>query len=524
MTMSERVSSIPSPQTTLVIIFGASQWPYDPVEFPTDTAFEKAAEKIEKYFTQSFGVPEGNLLQLFNTDSNAIEIEKEIYKYLGSKKLERSARDVIIYYIGHAKRTNKYRQLYLAIKDTQEHNPEGTSLKVESLARTVQMQTRGLRRFYIFDCCFSANAIPDLQGPKETDLLRNALDDAEGNTQGFTALFSSSMSEASVILPNHTNTFFTEALLQVVLSSNIPSNRPLSFSDVYDEINLRLRSLHREYRLSYPMMEIPPDAQIYPGDIAKVPLFPNLGFQQDAHRSDPTETNQAPIQEQILFTHTSDIKGAKLLKRRKSVIVILSMIVFFILVGAIISISIFTSLYGKQNKILTPPVLSHNTTTPSIYNPQLRNLLVNGSFTQGIKGWKCTSGLDIQNITKGNMAWIQVYIPKDQGHLYICGQSILIRPQSGMTYTASILVRAANSTTIPITGGIALWINNDTSSNLNTNQNNPFIITDSSKWASDTVSFHIPDSLHTYMSFEIDVDNSTGVSLDIASAQVVQDH
>jgi hypothetical protein len=151
---------VPSPQTTIVILLGASQWLHDST-FKSSVAFKEAAEEIEAYFVGAFQVPQEHICRLFNTELNAIHICNEVHKHI--KRFEKDATDVIVYYVGHAKRTINHNQLYLAIQDTQKRDPEGTSLKIESLAKAVCRAAPHLRRFYIFDCCFAASAIADLQ-------------------------------------------------------------------------------------------------------------------------------------------------------------------------------------------------------------------------------------------------------------------------------------------------------------------------------------------------------------------------
>src|SRR2546423_11081918 len=144
---------------------------------------------MRTYFTTVFGVPEPQLLWLFDSELDAIEMGKAISRHL--KAFQRCARDVIIYYVGHAKRTIEYRQLYLAIRDTQKDYPERTSVRIENLASILEKQAHAQRRFYILDCCFAANALDDLQGASETDLLYNVFEEVEYQTQGYAALCSS---------------------------------------------------------------------------------------------------------------------------------------------------------------------------------------------------------------------------------------------------------------------------------------------------------------------------------------------
>ncbi|HEU5375539.1 MAG TPA: hypothetical protein VFV38_08885 [Ktedonobacteraceae bacterium] len=268
-----RHTGTPLPRTTVVILLGASQWPHDSTFLASD-AFKEAAEKIEAYFVESFQVPQENILSLFNTDFNAIQICSEIYSRL--ERLKRDVTDVVVYYVGHARRTIRHSQLYLAIQETQRRDPEGTSLKVENLTRAVCRAAPHLRRYYIFDCCFAASAIPDLQGVDEVVLAEGTLEDVESETQegGFVALCSSNMSEPSVILPGHTNTYFTEALLQVLEQGDQSKESALSFNSLCRAINGQLTALRKRYTSS-SQAEKPPFAVIFAGNLANIPFFPN---------------------------------------------------------------------------------------------------------------------------------------------------------------------------------------------------------------------------------------------------------
>src|SRR5437588_12483040 len=98
---------LPSPKTTLVILLGASRWPFSP-EFQPSKAFFNSALEVRDYFLNpsQFGLPYENLLNLFDSDQNADDIDGEIGHFLGRRMLEikqtgGAARDLVVYFIGH---------------------------------------------------------------------------------------------------------------------------------------------------------------------------------------------------------------------------------------------------------------------------------------------------------------------------------------------------------------------------------------------------------------------------------------
>ena len=66
----------PSPQTTLLILLGASAWPFMP-EFQHSEAFANAARRLKAYFLnpRPFGLPAENLLDLFDSEKSADELD-----------------------------------------------------------------------------------------------------------------------------------------------------------------------------------------------------------------------------------------------------------------------------------------------------------------------------------------------------------------------------------------------------------------------------------------------------------------
>jgi WD40 repeat protein len=265
--MSRHLSSS-SPETTIVIMLGASEWAGSPDEFPKSEAFKNAAEKMQRYFLKGFGIPQGNILWRFDTSLDASGINRDISTFLDERAS--LAQTVIVYYTGHAKPTEDF-GIYLAIRDTQHYNPEGTSLRIKTLSDTIWKRGRALARYYLLDCCFSAKAITYLQGVSEVDFLQSDLSE-EMQRGGYAALFSSDKMEPSVILPDDSNTFFSEALWQVLSQEH---EQLLSLSDLRSLTNTQLDILYKGYLVTHPNeVHRPPFVQLHPGSIADIPFFP----------------------------------------------------------------------------------------------------------------------------------------------------------------------------------------------------------------------------------------------------------
>ncbi len=111
----------PSPETTLLILLGASAWPLSP-EFQSSQAFANAARRVKAYFLnpRPFGLPAENLLDLFDTDDSPDELDMAIGQFLEQRLAAMRAagnagRDLLLYFIGHGGFVGHDSDFYLAL-------------------------------------------------------------------------------------------------------------------------------------------------------------------------------------------------------------------------------------------------------------------------------------------------------------------------------------------------------------------------------------------------------------------------
>src|SRR5579859_4968111 len=119
----------PSPQTTLVILLGASEWSRSNLN--GSLAFARSASKVSDYFCNPhrFGLPPENWLDLFDKhQSSPDEVDQAIGGFLDKrisimKQAGTPARDLLFYYIGHGVFAPGYDQAYhLAIRSTRDES------------------------------------------------------------------------------------------------------------------------------------------------------------------------------------------------------------------------------------------------------------------------------------------------------------------------------------------------------------------------------------------------------------------
>src|SRR5579864_3198083 len=165
------IAETPSPQTTLAILLGASQWPNSP-QFQSSEAFANSAIRLKEYLlsVNQFKLPRENLLDLFNSPKTWDEIDEEIGKFLDQrisamKISENAARDVLIYFIGHGGFADQSQDYHLALYRTRHGSGlRASAIPMKSLVETILEKARHLRRFMILDCCFAGSAFRSFQG------------------------------------------------------------------------------------------------------------------------------------------------------------------------------------------------------------------------------------------------------------------------------------------------------------------------------------------------------------------------
>lgn len=282
----------PTPETTLVILLGASEWPRFPA-LEASSAFSNAARDVIQYFRdpQGFRLPQGNLLNLFDSNESNDIVDERMNQFLdehirASKEKNASvARDILVYFIGHGYIAEGDSNFHLAIRRTRQNNPDVSSLSIKGLAKTLKEQARFQRRVIILDCCFAATAVKFYQIAGPIDIMRMQTNGAFEEKivgkgfpgRGTTFVCSSSRKVRSRFLPDENSTMFTQAWLHALHTG----------SPYQEEKTLSLRVIHRlavdflleKYGNEVPRPEVhSPDQS--EGDVADVPLFPNRRTEQ----------------------------------------------------------------------------------------------------------------------------------------------------------------------------------------------------------------------------------------------------
>ncbi|AKT38242.1 caspase family protein [Chondromyces crocatus] len=280
-----------SPETTVVVITGASEWP-EHSNFTAHKSFKNSAASFSEYLLNesNFGLPKDNLLDCFDTLFTPSEFDKQISSFIAERREALKNRglslsDLIFYYVGHGDFCGSLQDYYLALRTTRKDSESVTGLKIRDLAEALNRDAKFIRRYIILDSCFSAVAMSSFQTTAAT-LADRSLEQAfpapvnsksNGPVKG-TALFCSSSSrEASLAPPSEHYTVFSSALLEVLRNGHAAGPVLLSLGEVATLVEEKILSRPTGY--PRPELHSPDQRQ---GDIGLIPLFPNAALQMTA--------------------------------------------------------------------------------------------------------------------------------------------------------------------------------------------------------------------------------------------------
>jgi Caspase domain len=281
--MTEAVP-LPSAQTTLAILLGASAWPYAP-DFERSAAFANSAQGLAAYLLAPnlFNLPAPNLLDLFDSELSPDDIDIEMGQFLdkrlaGGGGTGPAPTDLIVYFTGHGGFAGGGSSYYLAIRRTRRENRITSSIPILSLAHTLREKARLLRRVVVLDSCFAGTAFSVFQGQGAAHAaIAQAISafNVHSTRAGFpskgTSLLCSSGSQApSLARPGERYTAFSGAMLHVLRSGAPDRQDNLSLYTLRDMIEDFLRSAYGD-EVPRPEVHSPDQSE---GDVAAVPLFP----------------------------------------------------------------------------------------------------------------------------------------------------------------------------------------------------------------------------------------------------------
>ena len=274
------IDAQPAPEQTLAVLLGASIYRYAP-GLAHGPAFYNSSQQFGQYLTDTMCVPEENVMSFFDESRSAGDQLRDIRNFLERriaqlKNRGTPARDLIVHYVGHGLFSGIHSDYCLAIRSTEERNEGFTSIRIHDLAAVIRTSAMFLRKYLILDCCFSGAAFAQFQsGPLSVVQVkfREVLDD-ESPQRGTSLLCSASAKDPSVAPKDLGRTMFSDSLLTVLKSGHKTCGPRLSFCELGELVRLRIKETYGDFGVR-PEVQSPDQAS---GDVARVPLFPNLAW------------------------------------------------------------------------------------------------------------------------------------------------------------------------------------------------------------------------------------------------------
>ena len=338
------------------VIAGASTWPNLPSISSGGSSEEidevklkfrnSHASLVSTLCSNSVGLKEDNILDLFDSDHSSVEMWKEISAWLSSRKKTEadSTIDVFFYYIGHGDfyGDNIY---YLPIKSTEESLRSATGLSIDTLKEVLYKGNRRSRRYVFLDSCYSGAAFTNLQS-SVAPTIRMEFAKGISSTQrrirsnrlpksGTTLICATSHNKVARIMEHKKYTMFTGSIIDVL------ANGTSSYGSSYFSIR-SLTDAIWEYiestdeRKVRPMVYSPDQSD---GDISEIPVFRNHAYSSDMADDQYIEL---PISNPSALEVTNEL--IKKIFTKRNILLLLSISVVLYIVA---NIGLLESAYNK---------------------------------------------------------------------------------------------------------------------------------------------------------------------------------
>ena len=284
-------------KSVLAIVLGASEWSAAPRDFPGSKAFANAATDFEQYLCDPdlFGLPKENLFNLFDTELHSSQILRDLDSWIKQRLAEfrvkgEVADTVLFYFVGHADFSERGTLYCLAVRTSSRDFLNVSGIPVKTLIETITKAAPRLSQLLIFDCCYAASAYQS-QGTSAAKIaVREAVSDVSNRIgKGTYFVCSSGKTVESLIAPDGSYPLFTKALLQVLYEGDPqrPGQAYLSIQEIAELTEQVLRDMPED---DIPIPEYA-STNRQSGDIADIPLFPNLA----AGNTETLQVRNSPV-------------------------------------------------------------------------------------------------------------------------------------------------------------------------------------------------------------------------------------
>ena len=290
----------PNPQQRLAVLLGASSFERAP-KLAQGRAFYNSARDFFDYLTSpdGLGLSHENVNWRFDDTRSPGDQLRDVGDFLEKRLADLKGRgiepkDLIVYYVGHGLFWGPDHAYCLAVRATEEQDEGLSSIRVADLASIIKSKARWLRRFLIFDCCFSGAALREFQsGPLQTAKVK-VLDELPH--KGTALLCSASAQDPSLAPVGLQRTMFSDTLLKVLYQPHPTLGPQMSLSELGDLISTNLKQAYRDTWVR-PEIHSPDQRE---GDIAGVSLFPNAAFHAASRKVPESDVPKSLVEEPVV--------------------------------------------------------------------------------------------------------------------------------------------------------------------------------------------------------------------------------
>jgi hypothetical protein len=263
-----------SPTQTLLVIFGADNWPR--LDLKGSEHFSNSARAFKTYFTDVLGVVELNVLDLFNSDLEGGRQVVACGLWLRQRITETAETsnpitDIIIFYTGHGDYLETKNEFYMPVAGTTAGLEMQTALRIEELATALHKCARFHRKFLFLDCCYAGAAAPYFMGAEASMPVNQFRQIAKEIPIRGTALLCAASGDRVAMMSESGYTMFTQAFCEILLEGSSEAGYQFTLYELRDLIWQRIKQREGD-RAPRPVLHVPDQTE---GDIAQVGLFVN---------------------------------------------------------------------------------------------------------------------------------------------------------------------------------------------------------------------------------------------------------
>ncbi len=273
MPLAPSAKRLPTSDSTLVIILGASKYSDSDFFKPAD-AFAKMAAKIEAYFVsaEAYGLANRarQLLVLFDDERQPNEHLSAIEDFIRAGCVGANpATDLIVWYVGHG--TFDHKEHYcLTLRHTRDSTRGSSSIRMIDFAYLLRQTAADIRTYFILDACYSGRAPSDFMGGQDAR-LRAALEE-ELPVSCVVAFCSAPANMRSHFDSKSGTTVFSGLLLDFLLKGDQFGGTAFHLEYVHGRVTEQIMRHKEEEKRVRPVLHNPKSDG---GMVSRVPIFPN---------------------------------------------------------------------------------------------------------------------------------------------------------------------------------------------------------------------------------------------------------